>query len=183
MLVTIVSYPDMLVSLDEAKIALGESGADRDDLIEGLILAAQAELDGPKGWVGTSVAQQGLEVTFDSFDCPPARLPGPVIGDVVISYVNASGDVAILDADDYLVAEDGTLSLVAGASWPTLADQSGAITASYTAGMVEGENAQRIALMKTAIKLHVRMTLDAVEPEISRRAIESLVRSMWVPVL
>lgn len=184
MIVTIVSFPDMLVSLEEAKVALGESGTDRDDLIEGLILAAQAELDGPKGWVGISVAQQGVEVRFDTFEELPLRLPGgPIIGDVAVTYLDSDGASQVLDTDDYEVLPDGSLILVDGATWPTLADQSGAITAAYTVGMVEGEEAQRIALMKTAIKLHVRMTLDGVEPEISRRAIESLVRSLWVPVM
>lgn len=184
MQIVITSFPDMLVSLEEAKVAIGESGTDRDDLIEGLILAAQAELDGPKGWVGISVAQQGVEVTFDSFDDPCIRLPGgPIIGDVVITYVDSAGDAVVLDAADYIVQPDGSLGLVSGGTWPTLADQAGTITAAYTVGMVEGEDAQRIGLMKTAIKLHVRMTLDGVEPEISRRAIESLVRSLWVPVM
>lgn len=184
MQVIITSYPDMLVSLEEAKVALGESGTDRDTLIEGLILAAQAELDGPKGWVGVSVAQQGVEVHFDSFDDPPVILPGgPIIGDVVLSYLDGDGDTVILDADDYVVQADGSLSLAGGASWPTLYEQAGAVTAAYNVGMVEGENAQRIALMKTAIILHVRMTLDGIDPATSRRAIESLVRSMWVPVL
>lgn len=184
MQVVIVSYPDMLVSLDEAKVALGESGTDRDDLIEGMILAAQAELDGPKGWVGISVAQQGVEAIFDSFEECPLRLPGgPIIGDVVVSYLDADGVSQVLDDGDYEVLPDGSLILVDGASWPTLADQPGAITAAYTVGMVEGEEPQRIALMKAAIKLHVRMTLDGIDPEISRRAIESLVRSLWVPVM
>lgn len=184
MIVTITSFPDMLVTLEEAKTAIGESGTDRDDLIEGLILAAQAELDGPKGWVGISVAQQGVEVTFDTFEDCPLRLPGgPIIGDVAVTYLDGSGDSQVLDTDDYEVLPDGSLILVDGAEWPTLADQTGAITAAYTVGMVEGEEAQRIGLMKTAIKLHVRMTLDGVEPEVSRRAIESLVRSMWVPVM
>lgn len=184
MIVTITSYPEMLVSLDEAKVAIGESGTDRDDLIEGLILAAQAELDGPKGWVGISVAQQGVEVRFDTFEECPLRLPGgPIIGDVVVSYLDADGASQTLDAADYDVLPDGSLILVDGSTWPTLAEQSGAITAAYTVGMVEGEEAQRIALMKAAIKMHVRMTLDGVEPEKSRRAIESLVRSMWVPVM
>lgn len=184
MQVVIVSYPDMLVTLDEAKVALGESGTDRDDLIEGLILAAQAELDGPKGWVGISGAQQGIEVRLDSFEELPLKLPGgPIIGDVVVSYLDSDCASAILDSDDYDVLPDGSLILADGATWPTLADQAGAITAAYTVGMVEGEEAQRIALMKTAIKLHVRMTLDGVDPEVSRRAIESLVRSLWVPVM
>lgn len=184
MQVVIVSYPDMLVSLEEAKVALGESGTDRDDFIEGLILAAQAELDGPKGWVGISVAQQGVEVRFDTFEELPLRLPGgPIIGDVAVTYLDGDGATTVLDTDDYEVLPDGSLILVDGATWPTLADQSGAITAAYTVGMVEGEEAQRIAQMKTAIKMHVRMTMDDVDADKKRKAIESLVRTLWVPVM
>lgn len=180
--ITITSYPDMLVSLEEAKVALGESGDDRDEFIQDMILAAQAELDGPKGWVGISVAQQSVDVTFDSFDTP-IRLPGgPIIGDVVISYLDSAGDAVILDAETYTVQSDGSVCLVVGGTWPTTAAQGGAVTASYDVGMVIGENAQRIALMKTAIKMHVRMTMDGIDPVLSRRAIESLVRPMWAPV-
>ncbi len=184
MIVTITSFPEMLVTLEEAKVFLGESGTDWDDAIEGMILAAQAELDGPKSWVGSTVAQQGVEVRFDSFEELPLRLPGgPIIGDVVVSYLDADGATAILDADEYEVLPDGSLILVDGASWPTLADQSGAITAAYTVGMVEGEEAQRIALRKLAIKLHVRMTRDGEELDKTRKAIERLLQTAWVPVM
>lgn len=184
MQVIITDYPDPLVTLDEVKVALGESGDDRDDLISGFVLAAQAELDGPKGWVGISIAQQSVEARFDTFDDVPLRLPGgPIIGDVVLSYLDSDGVTQIMDTADYLVAADGTLSLIAGGSWPTIADQSGAIQAAYDVGLVEIEGDPRLQLMKTAIILHVRMTMDGVDPDTSRRAIESLVRSMWVPVL
>lgn len=182
MQVKIITPPAMLVSVEEAKVALGESGNDRNDLIEGLIMAAQAELDGPKGWVGISVAEQEVEATFDSFDAVPVRLPGgSIIGDVVITYLDSAGDTMTLDDALYTVQSDGSLGLTAGSAWPTLSDQAGAIAAAYSVGMSAGD--PRIALMKTAIKMHVRMTLDGVEPEASRRAIESLVRSLWVPVM
>lgn len=179
--VTITSFPDPLVTVDEAKVALGESGSDRDELISMLLQAAQAELDGPKGWVGITVAQQGLEVTFDRFD-EAVRLPGPIIGDVVITYLGGDGS-SVLDAGGYIVSGDGSLSLTDGSSWPSVTSQAGAITASYTAGMVIGEDDQRISLMKTAIILHVRMTMDGIDPAASRRAIEALVRPLWVPVM
>jgi hypothetical protein len=184
MQIIITSQPGLLVSVDEAKVALGESGNDRDALIEGLLWAAQGELDGPKGWVGVTVAQQGVEARFDSFDDQPIRLPGgPIIGDVLITYLDRSSDSQTLDAAGYIVATDGALSLAAGASWPYVADQAGVCTAIYDVGMIAGEDDPRIQQMKTAIILHVRMTLDGVDPAASRRAIESLVRSLWVPVL
>lgn len=184
MQVIVTSQPDLLVSVEECKVALGESGNDRDSLIESFLWAAQGELDGPKGWVGISVAQQGIEAHFDSFDAVPVTLPGgPIIGDVVVTYLSGSGSTEVLDAGSYVVAPNGAFTLAAGASWPTLADQAGVCIASYTVGMVLGEDDSRIGLMKTAIILHVRMTMDGIEPEKSRRAIEALVRPLWVPVM
>lgn len=184
MQITVTSQPDLLVTVEEAKVALGESGSDRDGLIEGMLWAAQSELDGPKGWVGISVAQQSVEARFDTFDCPPVRLiGGPIIGDVVISYLDGDSATVVLDADGYVVAADGSVTLTAGSSWPTVASQAGACLAAYDVGLVFGEDDARLGQMKTAIIMHVRMTLDMVEPDVQRRAIESLVRSMWVPVL
>lgn len=180
--VTVTDPPYPLVALDEAKVALGESGTDRDALIEGLIMAAQSEMEGPKGWVGTVVAEQGLEVRVDTFDDSPIILPGPIASAVVITYLDADGAEQELDDTVYAVMTDGTVVLVDGQEWPTLFDQSEAVRFAYTAGITDSFD-PRIQQMKTAIIMHVRMTLDMVDPDKVRKAIESLVRSMWVPVL
>jgi hypothetical protein len=177
---TIIDPPYPLVTLEEAKVALGESGDDRDGLIGGLILAAQSELDGPLGWVGISVAEQGVEYRVDDFSCPIA-LPGPIIGAVDITYLDADGAQQSLDPGVYEVLSDGRVVLVSGQSWPTLYQQAEAVRFAYYAGIAD-PNDPRIAQMKTAIILHVRMTLDGIDAEAARRAIEALVRSMWVPV-
>lgn len=179
--VVVTTQPDPLVTLGEAKVALGESGNDKDDLIKGLILAAQAELDGPKGWVGITVAQQVVEVRFDGFS-DTMRLPRPIIAPVVVTYLDSDGAEQTLDAEAYSILSDGRLVCAAGSTWPTASTRGDAVAASYTAG-IEDDADPRVALMKTAIKMHVRMTLDGVDPDVSRRAIEALVRSMWVPVI
>lgn len=179
---TIVTPPELLVAVEEAKVALGESGTDRDDYIEMLILAAQSELDGPNGWVGISVAQQMTAIKASSFDCPPIRLPGVPVVAATVQYLDADGAEQTLADSDHVVGADGTLSLAAGAAWPTLASQGDAITVTYGMGIDDPDD-PRTALMRTAILLHVRMTMDGVDPDVSRRAIESLVRSMWVPVI
>lgn len=188
MQIVITAQPEPLVTLDEAKVALGESGNDRNSLIEAFILAAQAELDGPKGWVGISVAEQSVLVIADAFEDPTIRLPGgPIIDPVVVTYLDSDGDEQTLDAAGYVLSVNGTLSLAAGASWPTPYDQSGAISVAYDVGIPAPEDDDaadpRISLMKVAIILHVRMTMDGVEPEKARKAIEAIVRPMWVPVL
>lgn len=180
-MITITTPPDPLVTRDEMKVALGESGTDRDDLIDAFTMAAQAELDGPNGWVGISVAAQTAQITASSFEEPAIRLSGGPFGTVVVTYIDSNGDTQTLGSSSYLVGRDGTLSLAAGESWPTIADQSDCITVTYEAGIDDADD-PRTQLMRTAIIVHVRMTMDDVDPAASRRAIEALVRPMWVPV-
>lgn len=184
MRVTITTQPAALLTHADAVVrqSLALSGTDRDAQVDALLLAAQAELDGPKGWVGISVAQQSVEVVADAFDAPLIRLPGgPIdIDSVAITYLDGAGNEQTL-ASGYLVASDGTVTLASGASWPSIYDQAGAVTVAYDVGMTAGD--PRISLMKTAIILHAKMTLDFDDVEVRRRAIEGLVRSMWVPML
>jgi hypothetical protein len=179
--ISVFDQPYPLVTLEEAKVALGEDGDLRNALISGLILAAQGELDGPKGWLGISVAEQGIEFITDDFDCPIILPAGPVTGQVQVFYLDADGIEQLLDTSVYQVAIDGKLTLASGGSWPTIQDTTGAVRIQYYAGIAD-EFDTRIAVMKTAIILHVRMTLDGVDREAVRRAIESLVRPLWVPV-
>lgn len=176
--VTVTTQPEPLVTLDEAKVALGESGSDRNDLIEGLILAAQAELDGPKGWVGITVAPQTIEVRFDRFGSP-MRLPGPVIDPVTVNYLDSDGADQALNAAVYTLLSDGRLVLTPNQSWPSTCSRAEAVTVTYQAGIEDADD-PRIALMKTAIIMHVRMTLDHQEPEKLRETINWLVSPLKV---
>jgi hypothetical protein len=174
MRITVTTQPEPLVSLDEAKTALGESGSDRDELITGLIAAAQAELDGPKGWVGISVAQQSVELRFDAF-WDGMQLPGgPVVDPVTLTYLDTAGVEQTLDADVFALLSDDRLALQPGKTWPALYSRAEAVTASYDVGITDADD-PRIALMRTAIKLHVRMTLDGDDPDARRRTIDWLV--------
>lgn len=174
MRITVTTQPDPLVTLDEAKVALGESGSDRDEFITGLIAAAQAELDGPKGWVGISVARQSVEVRFDAF-CDGMQMPGgPVIEPVTLTYLDSNGSTQTLATEVYAVLSDGRIALVPAKSWPSTYSRAEAVTAAYDVG-IEDQNDPRIALMQTAIKLHVRMTLDGDDPDTRRRTIDWLV--------
>jgi hypothetical protein len=179
MRIMVTTQPEPLVTLDEAKVALGESGSDRDELIEGLILAAQSELDGPKGWVGMSVARQTVEVHFDRF-CDTMRLPaGPVIAPATVTYLDSDGAEQPLSDTIYTLLSDDRLVLTPEESWPSTYSRAEAVTLAYEVG-IEDANDPRIALMKTAIILHVRMTLDHEEPEKRRETINWLVSSLKV---
>lgn len=179
--VIIIDPPYALVTLEEAKVACGDSGDTyRDELISGLIMAAQSELDGPNGVLGISVAQQTVEVRYDDFT-DPIKLPGgPVVsGSVVVTYLDADGVTQTIEDTEYVLSTDGTISLAAGGSWPTPVDQAEAVSIQYTVG-IQGSYDPRIEQMKSAIKLHVKKSLDMVDPDIYERAIRALTASLRV---
>jgi hypothetical protein len=179
MRITVTTQPEPLVTLDEAKIALGESGSDKDELITGLILAAQAELDGPKGWVGISVAPQTVEVHFDRF-CDSMPLPaGPIVGPVTVTYLDSDGVEQTLADETYTLLSDGRLVRTPSESWPSTYSRDEAVTAAYDVGIEDAAD-PRIALMKTAIILHVRMTLDHADVDKRRETINWLVAPLKV---
>lgn len=179
MRITVTTQPEPLVTLDEAMVALGESGTDRSGLIRGLILAAQAELDGPKGWVGISVAPQAVEVRFDRL-CDSMALPcGPIIAPVEVFYLDSDGAEQTLSASIYTLLTDGRLIRNPNESWPSTYSRAEAVTVAYAVG-IEDDADPRVSLMKTAIKMHVRMTLDGEGQDKIREAIAWLVSPLRV---
>lgn len=179
MTVTVFDQPYPLVDLESAKVALGEYSDDRNVLISGLILAAQGEMDGPNGWLGMCVARQGLEYVVDDFSETIALPFGPVIEPVEVYYRDVDGAERVLPSSDYSVSAQGELRLASGARWPSVSSIVDAVRIRYYAGIADTFD-PRIEMLKTAILMHVRMTLDGVEAEASRRALESIVRPMWV---
>lgn len=178
MRITVTTQPEPLVTLDEAKTALGESGSDRDELITGLIAAAQAELDGPKSWVGTAVAIQSVEVRFDRFfDC--LRLPGVTVHDPIaaITYLDDGGAEQTLDVSVYRLLSDGRVVLAKDQSWPSTLPAEEAVTVAYDLGIDDPED-PRVGQMETAILMHVKMTLDMDDVDTRRKAIEALVQPL-----
>lgn len=179
MAVSVFDQPYPLVSLDEAKIALGEYSDDRNILIDGMIMAAQGEMDGPNGWLGMCVAMQGLEYVLDgltgSIDLPF----GPAVGPVEIYYLDGDGVEQPVSSSTYRLLPGGRIVLADGASWPAVSGQEGAVRVRYYAGIDDAFD-PRIQMMKTAIMLHTRMTLDGIDEPNVRRAMESIVRPLWV---
>lgn len=179
MKLTVLTQPAPLVDTEEAKLALGFSGTTgRDDQIDGLILAAQAELDGPAGWVGISVAEQTVELRLDRF-CDTMRLPyGPVTGVGGVVYLDEDGAEQTLDGSFYEVLTDSVV-LVEGESWPSTLLQDEAVRITYDVGIADATD-PRVAQMKTAIIMHVKMHLDMEDVEVRRRAIRALTAPLRV---
>lgn len=182
-MITITIPPAPLLTCDDEIVrqSLGLDGSDRDELASSLLLAAQAELDGPNGKLGFTVAPQSVIYTAASFDLP-IRLPaGSTISNIVVTYLDGDGASQTLDDATYVVASDGAVTLASGASWPTLADQSNAVSIAYDIdGPDEGD--PRIDQMKQAIIMHAKLHLDMDEPEQRRKVIENMTSTLWTPV-
>lgn len=179
MKITVLTQPSALVEIEEAKLALGFTGTtDRDSMIEGLILAAQAELDGPAGWVGISVAEQSVELRLDAFETTMTLPYGPIIGVGAVGYLDDDGAEQTVDGSLYDVLTDAIV-LVDGESWPESYAQAEAVRIAYDVGISDATD-PRIHLMKTAIIMHVKMTMDMEEPEKRQQTIRWLTAPLRV---
>lgn len=175
MRIVVTIPPQPLVELDEMKTVLGESGNDRDLLIQGLIMAGQSYLDGPKSITGFTVAPQTVEVYFDNFDSD-IYLPGGSIIDPILNvqYLDVDGAPQVLTSGYYALQADGRLALVSGQTWPAVSTTGDAVFATYDLGITE-DGDPRIEQMRTAIMMHVKMTLDMADPDLYQRVITALV--------
>lgn len=183
-MITITTPPEPLLTSDDKIVrqSLGLDGTDRDELADSLLLAAQAELDGPNGKLGFTVATQSVLYTAATFDAPPIRLPaGTQISNIVVTYIDSAGASQTFDGASYVVTADGSLSLVSGSAWPTLADQSDAVSVAYDIdGLEDGD--PRIDQMKQAIIMHAKLHMDMDEPDVRRKVIEHMTSTLWSPV-
>lgn len=122
MRVFVVSPPEPVISLDEAKLHLRVDGPDEDALITAYVAAATGHIDGPDGWLGRAIGEQTLEVRFSLLSRPACnvwaiRLPfGPVIDLVAVRYLDSQGDVLEAELDDFVLYGDEVEP--AGSSYP-----------------------------------------------------------------
>lgn len=179
MKVLALTQPQALVDVEEAKLALGFQGTtDRDEMIEGLILAAQGEMFGPTGWVGISVAEQQIELRLDAFEST-IKLPyGPIVGVGAVGYLDDDGAEQTADGSLYDVLTD-SIGLIDGENWPETYAQAEAVRITYDVGIADTED-PRVHLAKTAIIMHVKMTMDMEEPEKRQQVIRWLTAPLRV---
>lgn len=139
MTVVVIEPPTVLVvSVEEAKDHLSVDFDDDDVLIEALIKAVTAHLDGPDGWLGRALSPQTLELRIDEFPRCDIRLPyPPLIGIVSVKYDDADGVERTVAPSVYRTvgpASGPRLALAYGETWPTPRWQSECVRIRYTSG-------------------------------------------------
>lgn len=134
--VRVVTPPDAVVTVADAKKHLRVDHTDDDAHIEGLVAAATGWLDGPTGWLGRALGVQVLEYSADSFgDCGQSvRLPYPPHIEVIsVKYIDAAGVEITMSPSGYELKDD-ELRTPNGQWWPAVRCESGAVRVRYRAG-------------------------------------------------
>lgn len=134
----LVTPPEELIALPEAKAWLRVDGPEEDGLIAGLTAAAVAHLDGWHGVLGRALGPQVWEMALDEF--PEAEIPlplGPVVRVERIGYIDPLGALQIVPPASYDVDAQGVEGWavpVAGYSWPETMETINAVRLRWTCG-------------------------------------------------
>lgn len=156
-----------LVSLAEAKAHLKVEHDDEDTLIEALIAAASAQLDGYAGILGQALLTQTWEQSFNGFpDARCLRLAlGPVGETVGIAYYDSENVSRSFTSATVMSDAIGPLIVLDGdASWPATYERPDAVNVTWTCGFGDEpadvpENIRRAALLLVG---HLYVNREAV---------------------
>lgn len=137
MRVAVITPPEPLITVANAKAQARYEDTDRDQEFAAWIAAAQATIDGPSGWLGRAIGLQTLEASVGRFDLG-IRLPCPPIVEVVsVKYDDEKGVEQTLDPLRYRLDRSGTLQCALNGTWPAVSGQCDAIRVQYRAGYEE----------------------------------------------
>jgi uncharacterized phiE125 gp8 family phage protein len=178
MRVTVITPPAPIVSWDEARAHLRlDDGDDQQSYVESLIAAAQANIDGPAGWLGRCLGVQTLEMRgWDFGFCDRLPYP-PVINVLSVAYVDPAGAEQTLVSAEYQISSSGFLEPSYGVSWPQARYERDAVRIRYRAGYEEIP-----APIKHAVLLMVShwfnnrdaVTTTAAQPAVLPMGVEAL---------
>src|SRR3546814_5981223 len=147
------------VSLAEAKAHLRVT--DDDPYISDLSTYIMAARKHVEQLLNASIVIQTRTLELDAFPADGRiSLPyGPVTGVTTIAYTDADGNAATVDSH---TRSKDVVTPAYGETWPVTRDQIGAVTITYTAGMMTGSPATLPAAAITTAHKHVLGAL--VEP-------------------
>lgn len=146
MVVLVITPPEPLVTLAEARAHLRDPDVLENDLISSYIDAASGWIDGPAGWLGRSFGAQTLELQTDVFDLCD-RLPfGPVTSITSVKYIDAAGVEQTVSDSVYHTAAD-RLVLRHGAAWPSVRGDEGGVRIRYVSGGTVPPQARQAVLL------------------------------------
>lgn len=171
MIVTVVTPPDPILTVEDARRMIPGLSADSDDQVSLMIAMACSQIEPPVSSLGRAFGVQTLDVVVDRFPPGALRLPYPPVQSVSsISYRTDAG-VVVLPAEAY-VASGNSISPVG--HWPCASPVPGAITVRMVCGSGPDDPAllpakQAVALMMQDIKSLIRP--DAV---VSRKRIDGV---------
>jgi len=149
MAVTVITPPEPVVTLEEAKAHLDELSADKDPLILLYIEAATAQIDGPTGWLGCCIGTQTIEERFDDFGCDgEVRLTyGPVQSVTSVKYIASDGTETTVSGADYSLIGGSSIYPAYGAEWPTPQDVGDAVRVRYVSGRATVPASIKVAIL------------------------------------
>lgn len=165
MRVVVVNAPDPVVSWEEAQAHLRLDGDAEKAVVEGMIAAATAHIDGPSGWLGRAIGLQDLEARFDLVGIGSRiRLRYPPVAQLLsVTYLDhddVEQEADIADFDLY----DGELSPIAH-RWPwdggSLRRGAGRVT--YRAGYDEVPPTVKTAILLMVGELYSNRELAALD--------------------
>lgn len=173
MALTLITGPENTpVTLEEAKAWCRIDHTDDDDLIQALLEAATAHLDGKNGTLHRCLEPQTWELAYDDFPDPNCNgdafieipLP-PLIEIVSIKYDDADGVEQTIDPANYSVdtkSVPGWVVPVSTFTWPTPLDAINAVRVRFRAGYEEVDSG--ISGVPTPIKTAIKvMVVDWYE--------------------
>ena len=133
MRVVVITPPEPVVTIEEAKRHLKQDSDDDAQLIASYVAAATAHIDGPDGWLERCIGVQTLEARADVF-CDAMVLPYPPLVDIVgVKYLDGTGAEITLLPEFYETR--GTLIGSAfGKRWPSVAAHPESVRIQYRAG-------------------------------------------------
>lgn len=185
MRVLVITPPNPVVLLADAKQHLGVLHNDEDALITAMIAAATEHLDGANGWLNRALAPQELEARGTWFDDCRIRLPfPPVISVASIKYLDTNGAEQTL-ADDQYEVRSNEIVRAWGVSWPSVRTDDENVRIRYHAGYAADLEADPLiaavpAPIIAAIKLMVADLYFNRETTLSGAAVQAVPMSTTV---